>query len=279
MAHTHMHIDYGVPDWNAGCYRDTAPVRPSGRAWEMVHRPEKSDIAVVLCHGWRGYPGELVRPGADLFDRGFDVFCPRLPGMGTSGKDFHEAGWEDWYKASENCMKDAVRSYQIVYAAGHSMGCFTAILLAKRFHLTRLVLLSPAFEVTGLSDPDPSGPVQTIPWASDPSFHLHYENAPCDDAFYGKEYFSRIDPRPLHEFYLYREEALKALPEVKAHTLVLWGTKDAVVPGEAARKAALKPLGHNEFREVPGGTHFLCYDADSAAEDSAMAQTVAWLEA
>ena len=148
----HLHISYEVPDWNQGCYRDVAPVIPAARAWQMVHH-DTSDIAVVLLGGYCGYPGELVRPGIDLYDRGYDVFCPREPGCGTSAADFQHTGWRDWYQSAENCYLDVRSRYQIVYVAGHSMGGLTAIRLAHRALVTRLVLLAPALDVAAFHEP------------------------------------------------------------------------------------------------------------------------------
>lgn len=281
----HLHISYEVPDWNQGCYRDKAPVLSAARPWQMVH-PDKSDIAVVLCTGYGGYPGEMVRPGDDLFDRGYDVFCPREPGCGTSGADFQQTGRADWYRSAENCYRFVRSRYQIVYLVGHSMGGLTAIKLAHRFHVSRLVLLAPALDVLAFEDPrfieqlkGMEHPVR-VQWHSDPSYRLHYENAPCDDAKLGEEYFSWLYPRQMLEMYAYQQEAISLLPSLPGNTRLVASGKDVLV-GPGCRDLFLekKRLGYNEYVEVKGATHFSMYDPDPKAEDEAMAYVVSWLDA
>jgi len=72
-----MHITYDIPDFTEHHYQDKAPVRKSARPWAMIHE-EAVGKAVLLCHGYTGYPGELIRPGIDLFAAGFDVYSPPL---------------------------------------------------------------------------------------------------------------------------------------------------------------------------------------------------------
>ncbi|MGH0053127.1 MAG: alpha/beta hydrolase, partial [Sphaerochaetaceae bacterium] len=64
-----MNITYEIPDFTVKHYQDTAPVRKCARAWAMVHDEHAKEV-VLLCHGYTGYPGELIRPGIDLFDKG-----------------------------------------------------------------------------------------------------------------------------------------------------------------------------------------------------------------
>ena len=281
----HLHISYEVPDWNQGCYRDVAPVIPAARAWQMVHH-DTSDIAVVLLGGYCGYPGELVRPGIDLYDRGYDVFCPREPGCGTSAADFQHTGWRDWYQSAENCYLDVRSRYQIVYVAGHSMGGLTAIRLAHRALVTRLVLLAPALDVAAFHEPGflaqlerMQDPVK-IAWHSDSRYHLHYESAPCDDLKLGSEYFSWLFPLQMRELHALQMEALSLLPTLKANTRMILGENDHIV-GPDCKKIFLerKKLGYNEVVEVEGATHFMMYDPDPNAEDEAMSQVVSWMDA
>ena len=67
-----MQITYEVPDFNEHHYQDKAPVRKSARPWAMVHARSVKK-AVLLCHGFTGYPGELIRPGIDLFAAGMHI--------------------------------------------------------------------------------------------------------------------------------------------------------------------------------------------------------------
>lgn len=282
--HIH-HISYDVPDWNQGCYRDKAPVLAAARPWRMVH-PEKSDIAVVLATGYAGYPGELVRPGVDLFDRGYDVFCPRQSGCGTSGADFQKTGREDWVKSVDNCLKDVRSRYQVVYLVGHSMGGLTAIKLAHAYRITRLVLLAPSLDMYMFQQPEflekvkaMQGP-EKIEWHQDPSYHLHYENAPADDPRLGAEYWSWIYPKQLLELKALCDEAIQVLPELKANTRLIAAGRDVLVtPHSQEIFKEKKTLGYNEVVVIPNATHFMIYDPDPEAEQQAVDNVLSWFDA
>lgn len=281
----HLHISYDVPDWNAGGYRDTVKPCDAARPWKMVH-PQSSDIAVVLCTGYAGYPGELVRPGDDLYHRGYDVFCPREAGCGTSGADFQRTGWQDWIASADACLREQRRAYQIVYLVGHSMGGLTAILLAEKYGVSRLVLLAPALDLPAfdregaLADLEAMGDEpRKAAWKPDPSYHLHYEGAPKDDAYLGSQYWSWTYPKQLRSLYELQRRALAVLPSLKANTRVITGGKDVLVGPKAASPVLAKPLGYNDEVHVAGATHFSMYDPDPKAEDEAMAAVVSWLDA
>ncbi len=280
----HLHISYEVPDWNRALRPDEAPVISAARPWQMVHH-EKSDIAVVLLTGYAGYPGEMIRPGVDLFAHGYDVFCPRQPGCGTSGADFQCTGRADWYKGSENCFLDVQGRYPVVYLVGHSMGGITAMKLAHKFHVGRLVLLAPALDVIAFQNQafvtqlESMREPMKVAWKSDPRYHLHYENAPCDDAKLGKEYFSWIYPRQMLELYAYQKEGIKLLPLLESNTRLIASGRDLLV-GEGCQKLfrERKKKGHNDLVIVPGATHFSMYDPDPEAEDEAMGYVLSWLD-
>ena len=84
----------------------------------------------LFIHGYRGIPGELVRPAIDLYEAGFDVFVPRLPGHGTSWQDFTRTRSRDWMGLAENALKDLSRRYDKVHLLGHSMGTAMAAILS-----------------------------------------------------------------------------------------------------------------------------------------------------
>lgn len=279
------HISFDVPDWNEGSYRDMARPCPAARPWKMEHK-EKTDIAVMLMTGYAGYPGELIRPGEDLYHRGYDVYCPRESGCGTSGEDFQQTTRHDWIKSAENCYRDISRRHQIVYLVGHSMGGLNAIILAHKFHVSRLVLLAPALDVKAFDDEKTMAMLRAakapikIEWHSDPSYHLHYENAPCDDEYLGARYFSWIYPKQMLEMAQLQKEASAILPLLKANTRLITSGKDALVGENCATIfASEKKLGYNDHVHVENATHFSMYDPDPKAEDEAMEAVVSWLDA
>ena len=104
-------ISYSVPiSWYEGVFHDGESPCNAGRSFSMIHE-EKSSKAVLLVHGYAGYPGEMVRPARDLHAAGFDVFVPRLPGCGTSGNDFALSRRKDWLTVVRNALESLKSDY------------------------------------------------------------------------------------------------------------------------------------------------------------------------
>ena len=166
----------------------------------------------LFIHGYRGIPGELVRPAIDLYEAGFDVFVPRLPGHGTSWQDFTRTRSRDWMGLAENALKDLSRRYDKVHLLGHSMGTAMAAILSaggknnsrktgsnitkssketgintteSNDKIGRIVYACPSFENTQMTLParillkvlSPFVPRVNCGWHPSSKYHFHYEGA------------------------------------------------------------------------------------------------------
>lgn len=278
-----MHISYEVTDYTVGHYQDKAPVRSCARPWRMVHDTKPSE-AVLCLHGYAGYPGEMVLPGIKLYEAGFDVYAVRYPGNGTSGADFSASTMEDWLGTAYDACKDLDTRYEKLSLVGHSMGGAVAVLLAAAFDIDRMVLLAPGLLLPALSMWKlrlakllKRGKPISQPWQADPEYTFFYEGDPGDDAFLGAQYWSWIYPRQLIEMEKLRRLAVASLDHMKADTLVVIGGKDRLVSLEAADLVLKEGRGKNEKLFLEGCTHFIPYDKDAAARDTAMSETVKWL--
>ncbi|MFA6784040.1 MAG: alpha/beta fold hydrolase [Sphaerochaeta sp.] len=275
-----MHISYDVPDWTLNHYQDVAPVRKCARAYSMQH-DQKSSKAVLLCHGYSGYPGELIRPGTDLYEVGFDVFAPRYPGHGTSGADFLKSRAEDWIGTVYDAFSYLQKHYETIYLVGHSMGGAIATIIADAFDVKRLALLAPALVLPSI----PVGKLrllrhfvtkQKTSWVQDPTFTFYYEGDEGDDAFLGSEYWSFIYPKTVWELERVRRQAVACLDHLKADTLSISGGLDKTVPQQASTIATQRPLGTNKHIHIPAASHLIPYDKDRSAQDEAMKAVVDW---
>jgi carboxylesterase len=247
----------------------------------MVHG-QKAGKAVLCCHGFPGYPGELVRPGMDLYEAGFDVFAPRYPGHGTSGDDFIASRGADWIGTAMDAYADLKKRYDEVYLVGHSMGGIIAILVADAFDVKRIALLAPALLV-------PAIPVCRLrflkavkkriksEWHPDPEYKFHWEGDEGDDLFLGKEYWSYLYPRQVWELEKLRRRAVSCLDRLQADTLSVSGGLDKTIPVEASLLAVNRKLGANKHVHIPNATHLMPYDKDLEAQDEAMKAVVDWL--
>lgn len=266
--------------WYEGVYLDEKEPCPASRSFIFKNG---SSRAVLCIHGFTGYPGELERPAVDLANEGFDVYVPRLPGHGTSGKDFNRSRAKDWLKAVDNVVKDLLSKYDEVSLVGHSMGTLISIIEASRHkEIKRLVLASPAFSPYLL---DKKGLVVllkiahvfnakfNIPWQSDPSFHLHYENAPECDEYLGSEYWSHLFTRQYNELYKLIKLATKELSNVEQEMLVLYGEKDEAVKDPSSFFEEKKA----KIVKLENATHYIFYDRDRESEETAVSEVLKFL--
>ena len=275
-------LEYSVPEsWYDGVYKDKSAPCPAGRPFSML---QGSDKACLLIHGFSGYPGELVRPARDLFEKGFDVYALRLPGHGTTGEDLSHTTKEDWLGAAENAARDLRGRYRWFCLLGHSMGGTVAALTSLKVVPDKLAMIaSPA----GVSKQFPI-PLWMLdikclwakreprPWHSDPSFVMYYENAPCDDERLGDEYWKWTYLRQFRDFLRMMKALRKKVPELSADTLAVVGTEDHLIGTADPEYVTSKPKGANRMVVIENGTHFLFYDRDKEAEEKAVSAVLDW---
>ena len=266
----------------ASCYRDLQEPVESARPFKLIH-DSKSENAVLLIPGYAGYPGELESPARALYSRGFDVFVIRLPGMGTSGFDFQKTTASDWMTASENALTILMGSYRRVNILGHSMGCLIAILLSLKTDIRAMVLAAPALKLrqklpmVSLKLMKGMKKVPSILWKPDPDYHLHYEGAPRDDEFLGREYWSHLYPGPFMEMLELQKKALERIRDLDVPVLGLMGEQDPLCVPDSVEMLSQRRTGESQIIRIKEGTHMLYYDKCEKAEEIAVKETVDFL--
>ena len=273
-------MQYSVPEnWYDGAYKDTAPVIRAARSFRIT---QGSRRAVLLIHGYCGYPGELVRPAEDLAKAGFDVFVPRLPGMGTSGMDFLSSSSADWEKVVSNALSDLNTVYRTVSIVSHSMGTLLALLAAEKHSVDRIVLAAPAFSIPSLRKWQVKMASlfrKDIPikWQGNPQYKMYYEGAPCDDETLGREYWSHLYPSRLLDLENLRRRVMR-IRGLDAGVLVIACMDDRVTdPIGCENFIADHPGIHTSLVRIEGATHYVYYDIDKSAEEKAVEATVDFL--
>jgi Esterase/lipase len=270
-------VKYQVPEtWYNSVYRDEAAVIPGARSFSILSEGAKH--AVLLIHGYAGYPGELVRPARDLASLGYDCYVPRLPGMGTSGKDFLASSFEDGEKVLFRALTDLAERYETVSVVAHSMGTLYATLLSETGMVDRVVLAGPAFRIKGAAALPLKAMLKVTSdmskdWKPDPRYVMYYDGAPASDELLGKEYWSHIYPAKLLELLDLARKAGKAAANMKAECLMLLAGNDALVENEAAEKL----LKNAKCVALPDATHFMFYDIDKKSEEDAVSAVVSFL--
>lgn len=248
---------------------------------------------LVLVHGightWRGW-----RPMLPLLEPRFDVLAMDLPGMG------HSPPLPAGEIPTPNRLADAVEAamddagFEQAHLAGNSLGGWIALELARRGRARTCVPISPAglfhARETGWARgmllgmrwlaknaPTPAfllrnpvtrsmfaGPTLGRPWRADPDELMEeselFANAPGFDATL--EAATGLQPT--------------GLPDITCPVLVLWGTRDVILPPRQGRRFE-RLIPNCELRYVKGLGHVPMSDAPellaAAITDFALARS------
>lgn len=272
-------FDYSVPEkWYDSLYKDQTAPCSAARPFSLKHET-KTDECWLVIHGYRGYPGEFVRPAVDLYEAGFDVYVPRMPGHGTSGKDFINTTGKDWIGLAQNALDDLKTQYAKVNIFAHSMGTAIAAVIAEGDKsVGKIVYACLSFENKqmglfariALKLLSVFTPKVKCKWHSNPKYHLHYENAPCDELYLGGEYWQYYFTKQLGEYYKIMKNGLKAIEKDTHEHLVIHPERDHII-SEPSVVLYKKAVGNRaNVLTVKNATHSVFYDKDPQAEETAV---------
>lgn len=272
-------LEYEVPEkWYEGVYKDKKECCSAARSFKIVHE-EKPKECWLFIHGYRGYPGELVRPAIDLYDEGYDIYVPRLPGHGTCWQDFAATHGNDWLDFSKNALEDLKGQYDKVHILGHSMGSsLAAILGCDDEKVGKLVYACLSFENKEMPLParlmlrflSIFTPKVHCKWHASSKYHQHYESAPCDELYLGHEYWQYYFTKQLMDYYKIMKTALKTVEDYPHEHLVIFPSKDHIIT-EPSVELLKKAIGDKaNVAKIENGTHSIFYDKDPEAEEKAV---------
>lgn len=114
----------------------------------------KTDTAFLLVHGYESSPFTLRSLGEQLHALGHSVFCPLLPGHGTSLSRLAETRYEHWYEAVRRVYIKERSRYSKFFVVGFSLGGNLALRLAIQYRMdappSALLLISTPVALNGL---------------------------------------------------------------------------------------------------------------------------------
>ena len=100
------------------------------------------DTSCLLLHGYTGSPSDMRPLGDFLSHNGYTVYCPLLPGHGTSHHELSRCRWTDWYRAAVNQWKNLKNKSETVILIGLSMGGALALHCAAHNQVDGVVTLA-----------------------------------------------------------------------------------------------------------------------------------------
>ncbi len=179
--------------------------------------------AILIVHGFGGgvYDLEYLSKMLEL-KTNYDVYTYTLPGH--SGESTDKITYKDWIKRSEEMMEFLIENkYKNITVMGHSMGGMIATYLAGKYkkNVNKLVLIAPAFTVTGQKDEklDVKKVIKEFPKVYDQ---------------YGFKFLmAKVKKLPINfygEFLELNKKYQNTPKDVIAPTLLIWGDDDQVVP-------------------------------------------------
>lgn len=101
----------------------------------------------VLIHGFAGNPQEVAPLAHALERKGYEVVTPLLPGHHSDKKRMEKITASDWLQVIEEIVRQAIDEKKDIHLIGFSMGAMIASIMASRYQIATLVLLSPSVYV------------------------------------------------------------------------------------------------------------------------------------
>ena len=241
--------------------RSGADAAPILRGAQTIDLQEEGSPGVLLLHGFGDTPQTLALLARRLHKSGYSLYAPLLPGHGRDMAAFDKSRASDWIDAAKSAFVEMRTRHDSVSVVGLSMGGALAVLIAAELdEIAALVLIAPyvgmprllraaaathllwgrlAGEINGRSPRSIRDPIER-------EKNLAY---------------GAVTGRALHELSRVVRLARRALPNVKAPTLIIQSREDPRIAPDVA-EFALESLGTREKKLVwtEGAGHIITVD-------------------
>jgi carboxylesterase len=230
--------------------------------FDLTHNTDAP--AVLLIHGAGDTPQTLRYLAEYLYERGYNVRAPLLPGHGRTPRAFSKVLADGWMAGVRAAYRDLAERHSWVAVAGLSMGgALGARLAAEEPSVPATVLLAPylampsrvafaarlaplwGFAVPYVRALDPAGPRS-----------IHDEREAARSLAYGV-----FTPAALRALRTTVSRAGRVLPLLKSPTLMVQSREDNRMPPDAAQRA-FDQIGAADKRLVwiTGAGHVITVD-------------------
>ena len=228
---------------------------------ETIDLPEGNSHGILLLHGFGDTPQTLGLLSHYLFERGFDVRAPLLPGHGTSVTSFMQSRRKDWLACARQELASLQATHERVSVAGLSMGgAIAAVLAAENSQLCALVLIAPYLDISLFQQFASAshwiwGPIAGVRKSSSPRSILNPEER-AKNLGYGV-YTGRL----LYELWRLATQGRRALGKITVPTLLLQSKADPrIAPVVAERALDALAAREKKLEWIEGGGHIITVD-------------------
>ena len=213
---------------------DGAPTREDVGAPRVWYDPENT-TGLVFSHGYMAAPAEGKKLAQYLFERGINVYLPRLRGHGTDPEALKHVSADEWELDFERAFTAMRQVCEKVFIGGFSTGGLLALLHAAQYEVDGVIAINSALKLNNLQV---SYIVPTLQAFNEMIAHLHakgirewIENkSENPDINYGKHPLASIAQM---EKVMTRVD--RTLENIRDPILVLQGDKDPVVNPKSAQ--------------------------------------------
>ncbi len=197
---------------------------------------EKFDVGVVFSHGYMAAPREIATLAAYLFERGINVYVPRLRGHATDPKALLDVTAKDWETDFERAFTAMRQVCSKVYIGGFSTGGLIALIHAAQYKVDGVISINAALK---LQDLRVSYVVPTLHFFNEMVAHLHakgimewIDNSKTEQPLVNYHKHPLASVSQLEKV---MSKVTKSLSKVTAPILIIQGDNDPVVKRESAR--------------------------------------------
>lgn len=113
--------------------------------WENT---TSKNTAILLIHGFTATTVEVKLMAKYLYEKGFSVCAPLLPGHGLTPEELNKKSYDDWIETVNAAYLNLKKGYKNIFVLGESMGGLLSLYLASKYNDIRgIMLFAPALKI------------------------------------------------------------------------------------------------------------------------------------
>ncbi len=141
--------DWGYYETEYRLYHVDAPAKEDKGA-PIVLYDDKNETGLVFSHGYMAAPKECETLAHYLFERGINVYVPRLRGHGTDPQVLKDVSAKDWETDFERAFTAMRQVCTKVFIGGFSTGGLLALLHAAQYKVDGVIVINSALKLHDL---------------------------------------------------------------------------------------------------------------------------------